>query len=69
MWISAIHVWRFEARDGGCVASMEESFDGLLAKLFRGRLRRQLDDTTATGLAALKRTAERSAGRETASTS
>ena len=68
MGISAIHVWRFEARDGGCVASMEESFDGLLAKLFRGRLQRQLDDTTAKGLEALKRTAERSAG-EMASTS
>jgi hypothetical protein len=58
MGIAAIHVWRFEARDGGCVASMEESFDGLVAKLLRGRLQRQLDDTTAKGLAALKARAE-----------
>ena len=62
MGIQAIHVWRFESRDGGSVVSMEESFDGLLAKLLRARLQRQLDDTTAKGLQALKETAERSAG-------
>ena len=62
MGIQAIHVWRFESRGGGSVASMEESFDGLLAKLLRARLQRQLDDTTAKGLQALKETAERSAG-------
>ena len=39
---------------------MEESFDGAVAKLFRKRLQRQLDETTAKGLQALKAAAERS---------
>ena len=60
MGIRAIHLWRFEPRPGGAVASMEESFDGAVAKLFRKRLQRQLDETTAKGLQALKAAAERS---------
>jgi carbon monoxide dehydrogenase subunit G len=58
MGIRAIHLWRFEPRDGGSLVSMEESFDGPIAKLFRTRLQRQLDRTTAEGLRALKETAE-----------
>jgi hypothetical protein len=48
--IDAIHVWRFEPRGPTTIASMEESFDGLVAKLFRRRLQRQLDATTKSGL-------------------
>jgi carbon monoxide dehydrogenase subunit G len=58
MGIRAIHLWRFEPRDGGSLVSMEESFDGPIAKLFRTRLQRQLDRTTTEGLRALKETAE-----------
>lgn len=64
MGIRAIHVWHFEPRDGGSLASMEESFDGLLVMMLRRRLQRQLDDTTAKGLRALKEFAERSADTE-----
>ena len=60
MGVRAIHLWRFEPRPGGAVASMEESFDGAAAKLLRRRLQRQLDETTAKGLQALKAAAERS---------
>jgi hypothetical protein len=60
MGVRAVHLWRFEPRPSGAVASMEESFDGAVAKLFRKRLQRQLDETTATGLQALKWAAERS---------
>lgn len=60
--IRAIHVWRFVSRPGGAVASMEESFDGAVAKLFRKRLQRQLDETTSESLLRLKKTAERSKG-------
>jgi hypothetical protein len=60
MGVRAIHLWRFEPRPGGAVASMQESFDGAVAKLFRNRLQRQLDETTAKGLQALKAAAERS---------
>ena len=59
--VRANHVWRFESRPGGAVAHMEESFDGLVAKLFRSRLQKQLDETTAKGLRALKGTAEQRA--------
>jgi hypothetical protein len=56
--IDAIHVWRFEPRGPRTIASMEESFDGLVAKMFRRRLQRQLDATTYSGLANLKDVAE-----------
>ncbi|HET9672197.1 MAG TPA: SRPBCC family protein [Actinomycetota bacterium] len=58
MGVRAIHVWRFAPIDGGSRVTMEESFDGPVAKLFRSRLRRRLDGTTAAGLRALKDTAE-----------
>jgi hypothetical protein len=57
--IDAIHVWRFEPRGSTTIASMEESFDGLIARLFRRPLQKQLDATTRTGLENLKATAER----------
>lgn len=57
--IDAIHVWRFEPRGETTIASMEESFDGLVARLFRSRLQKQLDATTEAGLETLKATAER----------
>ncbi len=59
MGIRAIHVWRFTVRPGGALASMEESFDGAVAKLFRKRLQRQLDETTNESLQRLKKTVER----------
>lgn len=56
--IDAIHVWRFEPRGEITIAGMEESFDSLVAKLFRRRLQRQLDATTKRGLENLKAAAE-----------
>jgi hypothetical protein len=56
--IDAIHVWRFEPQGATTMASMEESFSGLVARLFRRRLQRQLDATTKTGLENLKAVAE-----------
>ncbi|HEX2089171.1 MAG TPA: SRPBCC family protein [Actinomycetota bacterium] len=63
MGIHAIHVWRFAASPEGAIARMEESFDGVVATLFRKRLQRQLDETTAKGLQLLKETAERTNSR------
>ena len=40
------------------IASMEESFDGLTARLFCRRLQKQLDATTESGLKNLKATVE-----------
>jgi hypothetical protein len=41
------------------MVSMEESFSGLAARLLRKKLQRDLDATTAKGLAALKTAVER----------
>jgi carbon monoxide dehydrogenase subunit G len=57
--IDAIHVWRFAPHGETTVAAMEESFEGLVARLFKRRLQKQLDGTTTTGLANLKAAAER----------
>ena len=55
---SAIHVYRLDARDAGTVVYTEESFDGWLARLLRGRMRKTLQDTLDSGLHRLKARAE-----------
>ncbi|MEZ5980577.1 MAG: SRPBCC family protein [Planctomycetota bacterium] len=57
--VRAIHVWRLRDTDGGCELATEESMDGLLARLFKGPLRRTLDAAITNGLDAAKREAER----------
>ena len=59
--IKAQHVYRLEARDGGTFVSTEETYAGLVAKLFRGSLQKTLDRALADGLAALKAEVERRA--------
>jgi hypothetical protein len=61
MGISAIHVWKIEQRDGQTVAVTEESWEGLLASMFRGRSRKTLQHAIDSGLEALKAEAERRA--------
>jgi hypothetical protein len=57
--IKAIDVFRLEARDGGTLVTEEESWDGLLARLFRSRLRRTLQSGIDHGVEALRAEAER----------
>jgi hypothetical protein len=59
MSIKAIHEWRLEPRDSGTFVETEESFSGLLARLFRGSLQKTLDESLSEGLDHLKREAER----------
>jgi hypothetical protein len=61
--IDAVHVWRFEAHDGGTLVRTEESFDGLVARFFRRPLRKTLDRALESGLRHLKVEAERRAER------
>jgi hypothetical protein len=61
MSIKALHVWRFEPRGGGTWVRTEESFDGLLARVFRAPLRKQLEKSLREGLEHLKAEAERRA--------
>ena len=43
--INAIHVHTLEPQDGGTLVRTEESYDGLVARLFHRRLQKMLDGT------------------------
>ena len=57
--IKAIHVHTLEARNEGTLVRTEESYDGLAARLFHGRLQKTLDNALQSGLEHLKAEAER----------
>ena len=61
MGIKAVHVFRFQANDGGTLARSEESWQGLLASLLKGYSRKTLDKGIRSVLAHLKTEAERRA--------
>ena len=58
MGIRAVHVFRFQAADGGTLARSEESWSGLLASLLKGYSRRTLDKGIRSVLGHLKTEAE-----------
>ena len=58
MGIRAVHVFRFESRDGETLAQSEESWEGLIASLLKGYSRRTLERGLESFLGALKREAE-----------
>jgi len=58
MTIKAIHVFRFEPRDGGTLARSEESWEGLLARLLKSYSRRSIDKAITSVLSHLKIEAE-----------
>jgi uncharacterized protein YndB with AHSA1/START domain len=57
--INAMHVYRLEPRGGGTFVRTEESYNGLVARVFRGWLQKTLETALAEGLAHLKAEAER----------
>ena len=59
MGIKAIDTFRLEPRDGGTFVREAESWEGLVVRLFAGRLRRTLQSSLESGLADLKAEAER----------
>ena len=59
MGVKAVHVFRFQATDGGTLAGSEESWEGLLASLLKGYSRRTLDRGIRIVLSPLKAEAER----------
>jgi hypothetical protein len=61
--IRAIHVWRLEPRNGRTFVRTEESYEGLVARLFRGPLQKTLDRTLADGLRHLQAESERRSPR------
>ena len=60
--IRAIHVWHLGQRDGRTHVSTEESYSGLVARMFRRPLQNVLDRTLRDGVQSLKLEAERSDG-------
>ena len=56
--IKAIHVWKFEEKDEGTAVFTEESFDGVLAKVFPGVTKKMLVKALEQGVTALKQEAE-----------
>jgi hypothetical protein len=67
MGIRAVDVFRIEAAEGGGTLVYEdESWEGLVVRLFRGPLRRNLQGGIRAGLQALKAEAERRAYAERA---
>jgi len=59
MGIRAIHSWTFTAEKNGTKARTEESFEGFLARLFAGPMRKILANALQQGLDALKKEAEK----------
>jgi uncharacterized protein YndB with AHSA1/START domain len=60
--VRAIHVYRFEPRDGGTLARTDESWEGFLASTLKGYSRTILNRGIEKSLGALKREAERRRG-------
>lgn len=57
--INAIHVWRLEPKGERTVVRTEESWDGLISRIFRGQMQRMLQRSIDAGLRYLKAEAER----------
>ncbi|MCA9646028.1 MAG: SRPBCC family protein [Polyangiaceae bacterium] len=57
--VSALHVWRLRPAAQGVTLEVEESLEGLPARLFRASLRRTLETALQNGLTAVKLEAER----------
>lgn len=64
--IHAVHVWRLEPRHGGTHVETQESFDGPLARMLPGTMRKTLKRGLDSGLGHLKTEAERRAGQPAA---
>jgi hypothetical protein len=58
--ISATHVHTFEPRDDTTVVTTNESYEGLVARVFKRRLQARLDHALRNGLLRLKADVERS---------
>lgn len=56
--IRAIHVWNLAERDAGTHVHTTESFEGLVAKLFAGRMKKMLAEALSQGTSALKEASE-----------
>jgi len=56
--IKAVHVWKFRVSEKGTLVHTEESFDGLIVRIFPGVMRKMLNKALDEGVRALKAEAE-----------
>ncbi|WP_412061382.1 SRPBCC family protein [Rubrivirga sp. IMCC45206] len=61
--IRAVHTWTFTPEGDGTRVRTEESFEGLLVRLFVGPMQKMLDGALGRSLSALKTEAERRSER------
>jgi uncharacterized protein YndB with AHSA1/START domain len=59
--IGAVHMWRFEPRQGGTLVHTEESWEGPLPGLLPGRMQKALQQSFDNAMPHLKAEAERRA--------
>jgi hypothetical protein len=57
--INAMHIWSFEKRGDNVLVRTEESFDGLLVRIFARSMQKMLASSLDKGLAMLKAECER----------
>ncbi len=62
MGIKAVHTWMFERSGNSTIAVTEESWDGLIARLFRWPSKRVLQKSLTKGMRYLKARSELEAG-------
>ena len=56
--IYAIHVWKLEPLNGKTLVRTEESWEGIVTRIFRGTMRTMLEKAIYSGLLSLKAEAE-----------
>lgn len=56
--IRAVHIWRIEGEDGAVVVTTEESWSGLIPRIFRRYSEKTLENAISHGLSTLKKAAE-----------
>jgi hypothetical protein len=59
--IYAIHLWKLEPQNGSTVIRTEESWEGLVTRIFSGKMQKTLEKAINSGLQYLKAEAERRA--------
>jgi hypothetical protein len=57
--IKAVHVWKLERRDEKTLVRTEESWEGLMVRIFRGPLKKKLQSSLDNTLLHLKKAAEK----------
>ncbi len=59
MSINAVHVWKLSPRGSRTLLRTEESWDGILAKVFRKMLQTQLEETLSSWVGSIRSESER----------